>query len=340
MQMWNDQRGLTLVELMAAVSIMVMVGAASALSLPQFLDYYRVSQARETLSAAIRQAQLEAYRTGGSWRIVVSDGVRVERSSEDRWDCAADASAWQLMHHYALISKRVNVSAQSRSCIVFGPSGRVSGTLPKAEIDDPNSPGDWISASVLVDSRYGRPVEDPWSYGNYWQHWPADGPKAAIRVDPQEERAYQAVEVGVLHSAAGGFGFPREIQVLGLRASGSTCLGDYQLLSEDGQSASLRPKSSSDPADNCPGNPPPSSLPTAEVKGRCETDSANDITLCRFTIPITGRFSALELTAVQAEGMDLYIDEVDPGDLFFTLTAGKYSRTVSVNAVTGRVISR
>ncbi|HYF93618.1 MAG TPA: hypothetical protein VD969_15500 [Symbiobacteriaceae bacterium] len=329
-----------MVELLVSVAIMVLVGAISVLSFPRFLDYYRAGQAQQTLIAALRQAQLNAYRIGGSWRVTVADGVRMERASDNLSDCSADPGVWKLLAYSPFSSRSVALAESSRQCVVFGASGRVSGRLPRAQADDPDSPGDMMQAPILVDSRRGPLVPDPENFSHYWYRWLADEPLATMVIDPQEERTFRAVEVGVLGIAAGTFSFPSEIQVRGISGGNYTCLGDYTLASEDGQSITLIPKSAHDESDDCPGTGG-SPVPAGTiVRGKCEIDTANDVTLCRFSIPITGRFRQLELTMVKAAGMELYVDEVDIGDLFFTLTSGKYSRTVSINPVTGRVTGK
>ncbi len=330
--------GFTLVELLVSVSLLMLLSGVTVLSVSGLMEGYRLKQAQVLYAGAVREAQLNAYRYGESWRVRVDPGgggALLEKATGVRSDCAT--SGWSLVR--TLKFDQVSLTGDNRSCVVFGPTGRSSVPSPMVtNADVANYCSTCVNnAFVLVDGNKVLPYnpESPWDSPSTIK-WEVQSPTVSIVLDAGESRIFANLEVGFFSEPSSGYDFPAEIQLRGqttdpYNPAQMQCIGDFVVDTSSGAPVLVR-KTVAENLDGCPAEDLAASDP---IPTECP-----DPAVCRFSIPVHGSYRHFELTVTPISGNNLVIDEIDFGDLTFTLSIGDKSRTVSISPVTGRVTIR
>jgi Tfp pilus assembly protein FimT len=304
--------GFTLAEVAVTAGLIALIASTAILSFPALLDKYRLKRAETGLAAALREAQLHAYREGRYWRVVIApDGGGYALDYATSGTASCDGPGWTRVKEERFTGARVGVS--SRACAVFGPSGRSEWPNPVVLVDDTDPPTGGSNAMILIVDGQTIPAASPRADPGtvVWDRW-GDPTPVIITLDVKESRYFTSICPDVFSSwAFDNFGYPAHITV---EAANGSYPPDHWTTLYD-QSGPPDPQGEPDENGNPTPGPPESICPP---------------------IPVNGAYRYFRFT-LYPNGEVVVLDEIDFGELFFTLQAGRASRTVKILPVTGRV---
>jgi len=302
------------------MAIVVATGSIALLSLPSWLESYRIRQTTVDLMGAIREAQIQAVKQNRGWRVLLdSDGrgyslQQYQSTGQGPSDCGS--TEWTSVRHASFHpTQAVEMSTASRTCFDFAPSGRANWPNPRAILgagltDTPSFPN---TAGIVrltdgVELYRGDPLpSDPRaSTDTHNVSWYGINP--VVVIDVGEVRQFRDVCIG-LYAKPGGVvnaRYPSTIVVdasATADAAGQPVAPWTRLLASSG-----------------PSNPPNGTPDVACVN-----------------IPVNGVYRFFKLSLTRSGSAPVVMYELRSTDNEFTIKGPKLSRRLVISPVTGRV---
>jgi hypothetical protein len=277
-----------------------MVGMAGMAVIPA-VERSRVQQASTLLSDALRKSQIKAVSEGRMRRVILDgNGIREEYATSPAAALDCSLTGWQQAPEPSMLPAGVSVSLSSRACINFAPSGRTVVPMPFVDVSLTPYPLNFGSVLRLVD---GYRVDDQQVNDLSFNPYDPSAP-TAVWADNSVSITLDGQESRYYTTVCIGLISAPDLTV--------------------GYPASIQVEGSLDSINwttfyNRPGPLDPG--------GRAQT--------C-VPVDINQQLRYFRVTLAR-NAMDLALDEIDFGDLFFRVSGKGGSKDVLISPVTGKV---